>query len=143
MNRFKLIFAVSLCVVATIAAADDFDGSKPLLCSVATLSECIPGGACEQVTPETVNAPDFLGIDVKKKTVRGIAPGQEKRPPSMILSSVTIDKKLFLQGADDGVEGIRDGLAWSISIDQDNGKLVLTASGDAVGFVIFGACTTR
>ena len=73
----------------------------------------------------------------------GIAPGQGERPPSMILSSVTIDGKLFLQGADDGVEGIRDGLAWSISIDQDNGKLVLTASGDAVGFVIFGACTTR
>lgn len=41
------------------------------------------------------------------------------------------------------VEGIRDGLAWSMTIDQISGKMVLTASGDAVGFVVFGACTAR
>ncbi len=142
MNKLKLFCTAGLCVVASMATADDFDGSKPLLCSTATLSECIPGGVCEQVTSESINAPDFLRIDFKKKTVSVDAPGQEDRPPSPIKSSTTIDEKLFLQGADDGVEGVRDGLAWSIAIDQNTGKMVLTASGDAVGFVIFGACTT-
>ncbi len=55
----------------------------------------------------------------------------------------TLDKKLFLQGADDGIEGVRDGLAWSIAISEDTGRLVLSASGDNVAFVIFGACTLR
>ena len=128
--------------MAGIAAAADFDGSKPLLCSAATLSECIPGGVCEQVTSDSINAPDFLRIDFKKKTVTADAPGQEDRPPSPIKTTTTIDDKLFLQGADDGVEGVRDGLAWSLAIDQTAGKMVLTASGDEVGFVIFGACTT-
>ena len=141
MNNFKLLCTVGLCVVASTVTADDFDGSKPLLCSTATLHECIPGGVCEQVTAESINAPDFLRIDAKKKTVTGVAPGQLDRPPGRIQKSTTIDQKLFLQGADGGVEGIRDGLAWSIAIDQNNGKMVLTAAGDAVGFVIFGACT--
>ena len=143
MKKFKLICTASLCAAASIVLADDFDGSKPLLCALATLSECVPGGTCQQVTAEAINAPDFLSIDLKKETVTELAMGQEERPPGMILSSTIIDEKLFLQGADDGVEGIRDGLAWSIAIDQNNGKMVVTASGDAVGFVIFGACTTR
>ena len=140
MNKYKLICTAGLCAMATFATAADFDGSKPLLCSTGTLSECIPGGVCEQVTSESVNAPDFLRIDFKKKTIRADTAGQQDRPPSPIKSSTTIDEKLFLQGADDGIEGIRDGLAWSMAIDQKTGKMVLTASGDDVGFVIFGAC---
>ena len=54
-----------------------------------------------------------------------------------------LDSKLFLQGADDGIEGVRDGLAWSISIAEDSGRLVFSASGENEAFVIFGACTPR
>ena len=54
-----------------------------------------------------------------------------------------LDSKLFLQGADDGVKGVRDGLAWSISIAQDSGRLVFSASGENEAFVIYGACTPR
>ena len=53
-----------------------------------------------------------------------------------------VDSKLILQGAEDGVEGVRDGIGWTLAIAQDTGKMVLTASGDAVAFTIFGACTT-
>ena len=51
------------------------------------------------------------------------------------------DGKLILQGAEDGVEGVRDGLGWTLAISEEIGRMVLTASGDNVGFVIFGACT--
>ena len=76
--------------------------------------------------------------------IKGGIQGALKRANDVFipLRHSTIDEKLFLQGADDGVEGVRDGLAWSLAIDQTTGKMVLTASGDAVGFVIFGACTT-
>jgi hypothetical protein len=36
---------------------------------------------------------------------------------------------------------VRDGIGWSLSIDEENGEMVLTGSGDEVAFVIFGACT--
>ena len=60
---------------------------------------------------------------------------------SQIERSETVDGKLMLQGAEDGVEGVRDGLGWTLAIGQETGKMSLTASGDEVGFVIFGACT--
>ncbi len=141
MNKFKLLCTAGVSVMASIATAADFDGSKPLLCSTATLTECIPGGVCEQVTSDSINAPDFVRINLKKKIITVDTAGQEEdRPPSQIKSSAIIDEKLFLQGSDAG-KGIRDGLAWSVAIDQKNGKIVFTASGDAVAFVIFGACT--
>ena len=44
-----------------------------------------------------------------------------------------VNGRLVLQGGEDGK-------AWSISIHEETGKAVLTASGDDVGFVGFGAC---
>ena len=45
----------------------------------------------------------------------------------------------MLQGAEDGYEDLRDGLGWTLSIAEDTGQVVLTASGDQVAFVVFGA----
>ena len=50
-----------------------------------------------------------------------------------------IDGKLILQGAEDGYEKMRDGLGWTIAISEETGQVVLTASGEQVAFVVFGA----
>ena len=127
MNKIKILCATGLfALTCGVATAADFDGSKPLLCSMATFSECVPGGTCDQVTSESINAPDFVRIDFRKKTLTFAAAGQDDRPPASIKNRASIDGKLFLQGADDGLEGVRDGVAWSVAIDQDTGKLVLT-----------------
>ena len=54
-----------------------------------------------------------------------------------------VDGKLILQGAEDGVEGVRDGVGWTIAISEETGKLILTASGEGVAFVAYGACTPQ
>jgi hypothetical protein len=46
-----------------------------------------------------------------------------------------------MQGAEDGIEGVRDGLGWTLAIAEETGNMVLTGSGDEVAFVVFGACT--
>ncbi len=51
-----------------------------------------------------------------------------------------VDGKLILQGAEDGYQSVRDGLGWTITIAEDTGRVVMTASGDKVAFVVFGAC---
>lgn len=53
-----------------------------------------------------------------------------------------VDGKLMLQGAEDGRRGERDGVGWSMAVSKDRGDMVLTASGDGVAFVVFGACTS-
>ena len=121
MNKLKLLCTAGLCAMASISTAADFDGSKPLLCATATLTECIPGGVCEQVTSESINAPDFWRIDFKKKTVTVDAPGQEDRPPSKIKSSAIIDEKLFLQVSKTLFEygGIDDEQFWNMVDDLE------------------------
>ena len=36
-----------------------------------------------------------------------------------------------------------DGLAWSMAINEDTGKLVLSAAGDGFAMVVFGACAQQ
>lgn len=119
------------------ATAGAFDGSAPLLCALSEALECAPGAECSRILPEEVGAPDFFLIDVKAKSVQGL--GGAART-SAIQSITKIDEKLILQGAEDGAEGVRDGLGWSAAITQDRGRLVLSASGEHVAFVVFGAC---
>ena len=122
------------------ALAGDFDGSKPLICAVMDLVECQPGGKCQQVAAEDVGIPHFLKINFKEKKISATHPDGSKKSTA-IENFEKIDGKIIIQGAEDGIEGVRDGVGWSLAIAEETGKTVLTASGDEVGFVIFGACT--
>ena len=134
------IMATIICMFSVPAVAGNFDGSKELLCAVMDIMECIPGGKCQEVTAEEVGIPNFLRIDINEKKLSATF-GDGSKKNSAIKNIEKIDGKVILQGAEDGIEGIRDGLGWSLAIDEENGKMVLTASGDAVAFVMFGACT--
>jgi hypothetical protein len=136
----KTILSTCIFLGLSATAAADFDGSKPLLCSTVTVNECVPGEGCEQVNNSEIGAPDFVRIDIRKKTMTGTADGAE-RPSNKIESSAVVGNSLFLQGKASGLEHLpEDSLAWSISVNQDTGDMVLTASGDEVAFVIFGSC---
>jgi hypothetical protein len=119
------------------ALAGAFDGSAPLLCALNEVMECTPGTDCRRILPEEAGAPDFFLVDVAAKSVQGL--GGEART-STIRTVAEVDEKLILQGAEDGVEGVRDGLGWSAAIAQDSGRFVLSASGERVAFIVFGAC---
>ena len=67
----------------------------------------------------------------------------ENQNPSRIENLERIDGKLILQGAEDGIREVRDGVGWSMAISEETGKMVLTGSGDQVTFVVFGACVPR
>jgi len=136
------ITAAFLCALPLSARAVSFDGSENLICAPQLVIECGSDGTCDQATPASVNLPNFFQMDFKAREIENLT-GSENKRTSKIKAMEVLDGKLFLQGADDGIEGVRDGLAWSISISQDTGRLVLSASGDSEAFVVFGACTPR
>jgi hypothetical protein len=144
MNLYLWMIVVAVCLFTfpLTAQAGSFDGSQNLLCAPQVVIECGPDGNCEQAMAASVNLPNFFMIDFSAKELSAVTESENKRT-SKIKSVETLDNKLFLQGADDGVEGVRDGLAWSMSISQDSGRLVMSASGENEAFVIFGACTPR
>jgi hypothetical protein len=130
------------CVTPLSVPAGDFDGSKPLTCAVIDVVECVPGGQCEERMPGEIDIVQFLQVDVTKKTITGTRAGGIKRT-SAIEHIEHVDGKVIIQGAEDGVEGVRDGLGWSMAISEETGKMVVTGSGDEVAFVVFGACMAQ
>ncbi len=140
MNKMKLLglIGLSIFISSLTAWAGDFDGSRPLLFSVISAMECTPDNGCRAVTIESMNLPRFLKIDFEKKTI-GRTPNRDARPASAIERMERVDGKLILQGAEDGYQSVRDGLGWTIAIAEDTGRVVMTASGDQVAFVVFGA----
>lgn len=124
---------------ASRVAAGNFDGSTPLLVSVGRILECTPVQGCQDASAEQVGLPRFLKVDFAKKTIRP-AQGGEDVPDTAIERSEEVDGKLILQGAEDGYSEMKDGLGWTMAISEETGLVVLTASGDEVAFVVFGAC---
>ena len=134
MNKLKIIgLSLALSIMAFGAAADDFDGSRPLLCASLEAHDCGAGGDCLRGTAESIDAPRFIRLDFEQKVARAKRPDGEERTTTIDI--VRNDQgKLILQGA-------QRGLGWSMSITQESGEMALTAAGDRVVYVIFGACT--
>ena len=118
----------------------DFDGSQPLSGSVDKILEIYPTRINSDADPDTVGLPRNFYIDFKEKLVRP-AKDSVSRRTSKIKRVEHIENKLLLQGIEEGVENVDDGLAWSIAISKKTGLVVLSASGDGVAYVVFGTCT--
>jgi hypothetical protein len=146
MLRMVALFALLLCAAACVSVlpsssvAADFDGSKPLVCTVITVSECLAGGDCKAVLPGDVNLPLYLWVDVAKKSIQDKKAGEGRK--TTIESVKRVDGKLILQGAEEGRRDVRDGFGWTVAIMEDSGQMVLSASGDMVAISAFGVCTS-
>jgi hypothetical protein len=135
-----LLVLVFVLAMPPLSTAGDFDGTKPLLCTVIDFTECIMDEGCREVTPADVNLPRIFWIDVKNKIIKEKKDGEGSRK-SPIRDVQRIDDKLIIQGAEEGLADIQDGFGWTIAIMEDTGRMVLTASGYLVGDVAFGVCT--
>jgi len=137
--RLAFILLLYLFGLPFTVAAGDYDGSKKLLGSVARIVEVTKFGINEDVDPGVVGLPEFFIIDFKAMTLR---PTKESliRKTSRIRYIEHIENKLMLQGVEQGVDGINDGLGWSMAISKDTGRIILSAAGDGVAYVVFGMC---
>lgn len=132
--------SVLLCIafMPPTVMAGDFDGSKPLNCTLDETIECLPEKECVKVKPAEVNLPETIFIDYANKTIATKEEGIKRTSP--IENRKHIDGKLIVQGAEDGSADRQDGLGWTIAVNDSTGKMVATGSGNDVGFVLFGSC---
>ena len=134
---------LAVCLMqADLIVAGNFDGSRTLLCATQGVSECLPATPCTMVAPQSVNLPDFFSVDAGNKLLTGKhTDGTEAT--TRIERLEHLDGKLILQGADDGIEGVPDGVGWTMVIEEATGKMSMTAVGDGFVVVVFGACMSR
>jgi hypothetical protein len=123
------------------APAGNFDGTQPLICSVVKVVECTPEGACREVTSESVAVPRFLMVDFEKKSVTPAGKGDGDRSSRIKRMERLGGGQLILQGSDEGIQDVRDGVGWTAAVSEKSGKFVVTASGEDVAFIVYGACT--
>jgi len=133
-----LVLATSLFGAAAVMA--DFDGSEPLMCSFGEAIECDDGAECRGVSLESIDAPDFVKLDFRRKQIVSVLAGEDGAPDA-IDNVVDLANYLVVQGVQGGDNN--DTLGWSFSISHETGDLVASASGEKAAFVIFGACTPQ
>ena len=128
--RFGLGLAFSIFSLG--AAAQSFDGSKPLICASVETHDCEPGATCTKGLAEDIDAPQFIHLDFEQGIAHTSRATGEVQTAE-IQSSIQQDGRLILQG-------VQLGLAWSMTIAEHDGAMALTVAGNERAFVIFGAC---
>ncbi|MDJ0913442.1 MAG: hypothetical protein QNI95_07735 [Desulfobacterales bacterium] len=141
--KYLLVMIIGFLMVSISANAGEFDGSKTLICATIDIVECQPGGNCAPRTNEEANIPYFITVDFKKKKMHATHAGGAAGRSTEIERMETVENLVLIQGAESGIEAEVDGLGWTLAIVQETGNMTLTASGEKVGFVIFGACTPK
>jgi hypothetical protein len=135
----RLAATALLAVLPLSAAGAAIDSEKPLICAAIQLMSCEPGDRCRRETAESLNAPQFLSIDVPGRTVTGA------RSQSGTLSAAIHNVRAM--GEDIVLDGMEAQLAWNIAIARQTGDMTLTGIrmlvDDQLVIVIFGACTNR
>lgn len=128
-KRMAWLALAGVLAVPAASWSASLDGSKPFLCALGRAVECDEDGDCEEGSPDDVNLPDFIWVDVPAKALR--EHGGERK--TEILNHLRRDGQLILQGVQDR--------AWSVSISEQTGRFTATSTADGVAFVLFGACT--
>ena len=126
------MLSAALCLGALPAFASEFDGSRNLLCASMGTVECAEGLDCLEGTAASINVPQFFRISFAEKVIVGKHANGEK-----------VSSKIVTKSHDNGqmvLQGTQNQLGWSMAIAEESGQMVLTASGDKVAYVVFGAC---
>jgi hypothetical protein len=136
----NLALGLAALTLSSAAYADyPLKGDETILCTGMQYYECLLHKGCSQVAPADISAPTLFTIDLADGRIDSRS-GPDDSRSTEVKQRVVIDNKIILQGAEDGVEGVRDGLGWTAAITLDEGIMSLTASTDGAAFVIMGAC---
>jgi len=129
----KLAIAIAGVLAGGVVLADNLEGVEEMICAPAQVQVCIENDTCYLASPDDLDMPDFVVIDIDKKTISTTRASNENR--STPFSSVSkSDGLIYLQG----VEG---GRAFSFVIDEATGRMTVAVSRDGLSVSVFGACT--
>jgi hypothetical protein len=132
-----MTYKTTVLLLALISAppviADTVKDAGRLLCVPGNVSHCVNGEACSSELPETENIPEFIEVDLKKKTLAATkASGEDRATP--ILSQARSDGYIYLQG-------VENGRTFSMVISESTGDMTFVVATDGETASMFGGCT--
>lgn len=138
MNRaFPTLIACSLLLSfawpqAEAPVALGPDDSK-LICDIVRVMECWPDGDCSAGTPESVDLPHFIQLDLDAKSIGSPSPGFDA-------GSATVDSVDRTDGRIALTGGGREGRIWSLLISEQTGELNGAVLAGGFSLLVYGAC---
>ena len=115
-------------------AKDNYDGSSNLICAAFNVGACIDGFNCVKGEARDFDMPEFMVVDVKKKSIHATYENESKKAESPI-------KNMELNGSQLILQGVENAHGWTMSIHKDTGRMSLAVVGEQLSYLIFGACT--
>lgn len=131
MKRITMVLAGLL--LAGTAYADPLTGVNKFVCAASQVQICLEGDTCYSALPWELGVPEFVVIDLKKKSISTTKSSGDDRS-TIFNNLVRSDGNIILQG----LEG---GRAFSFIIDEPTGLMSVAVARDGMVVSVFGACT--
>ena len=129
----KLTVALAAMLTSGLVLADSLVGVNKLVCAAAQVQICVENDTCYATTAMELNVPDFVVIDLKKKTISTTKASNLNRS-TPFTSVIQSNGLIYLQG----IEGER---AFSFVIEETSGRMTVAVARDGLAVSVFGACT--
>ena len=131
MKRTTIVLAGLL--LAGTAYADPLTGVNRFVCAASQVQICLEGDTCYSASPWELDVPEFVVIDLKKKSISTTKSSGDDRSTTFN-NSVRSEGNIFLQG-------LEAGRAFSFVIDEATGYMSVAVARDGMVVSVFGACT--
>jgi len=129
MRAGQTVSIVLTMAMASVASAEDFDGSVPLTCKAEKGHDCLPTeSSCSALKPET-NIEPVYQIDFAKKEIHSPFRASLLKVQNQALNR----DSLVLQGTEATA-------AWSAAVDRKTGALTVALADSQGAYVVFGQC---
>ncbi|MGB8712512.1 MAG: hypothetical protein WCD50_05230 [Onishia taeanensis] len=129
-----------VCLILPVlgSTAVAFEEEAPIFCAIRDVNDCGANYPCVEVSPESVALPDFFEVDLGNNMISSVGSANIATTP--IERTERLNGKLILQGGDASGNNPRGGVGWTLSVDEESGKMVLSGVGDGFALVVFGSC---
>ena len=131
----KIIYTLPVLalMIAAPLGADTLKDANRMLCAPGDVSHCVADIGCKSGLAEDENIPEFIEVDLKRKTLATTrASGEGRSTP--IGSQQRQDDHIYLQG-------VENGRTFSMVISETSGNLTFTIATDGETATGFGDCT--
>jgi hypothetical protein len=131
---YKIAALVLALMLASPVTGDVLKDVDRVLCVPGPVSHCVADGNCNSELPENESIPNFIEVDLKRKTLATTkASGEGRSTP--IQSQSRASGYIYLQG-------VENGRAYSMVISESTGNLTFVIATDGETAAMFGDCTT-
>lgn len=130
---YKIAALVLALLFAFPLAADMLTDTDRMLCVPGPVFHCVADGDCKSELPEDEYIPEFIEVDLKRKTLATTkASGENRSTP--IKSQQRAAGYIYLQG-------VENGRTFSMVMSENTGDLTFVVATDGETATMFGGCT--